>query len=71
MYEDFPHAPTMSTPSKATEEPKVSFAAPSEAVSSFCWLHTVPLRVKTYAAPWKEFFSYAPMTAVFPLTATE
>ena len=47
-----PKAPTMAvSPLIATEQPKTSFAAPSEAVSFCCSLQTVPLRVKTYAEP--------------------
>ena len=49
--------------------------APSEAVSLCCWLHVVPLRTKTYAAPCNGFgsivFKYAPTTTVFPSMDTE
>jgi hypothetical protein len=45
-------APTMAVgPERETEAPKWSFAAPSLAVSSCCWVHVVPDCANTYAAP--------------------
>ena len=50
----FPSAPTRAvSPLNATEPPNSSSAAPSEAVSLACSLHTVPLRKYTYDAPVK------------------
>ena len=63
------------SPLIATERPKPSPAAPSEAVSFCCSLQTVPLRVNTYAEP--AFTPpgvsppWAPTMAVSPLIATE
>ena len=44
--------------------------APSLARSLACWLHEVPLRTNTYAAPMPPFLLLAPTTAVFPSTET-
>ena len=69
------NAPTMAVaPLIATELPKTSSAAPSSARSLACWVHTPPLRVKTYAEPDSMPLSssrHAPMTAVSPLMETE
>ena len=49
-----------------TDLPKTSTAAPSAGRSLACWVHTPPLRVKTYAEPELGPLSssrYAPMTA--------
>src|SRR5215469_2980146 len=49
-----PGAPTTAVdPVRATDQPKLSFAAPSEAVSSACWDQVLPKPVNTYAAPEK------------------
>ena len=63
-------------PSTATEIPKVSLAAPSDAVSSTCWLQLVPLCTNTYAAPayvdeGVNFGPGDPTTTTPPLTATD
>ena len=65
---------TAVSPETATEMPKMSFDAASEAVSFCCWLQRVPLRTNTYAEPLSRPASsspYAPTTAVSPDTATE
>src|SRR5215469_1321509 len=56
---------------RATELPKLSFAAPSAAVSLACWDQVVPDRTNTNAAPVNEFSPGEPATAVVPDTATE
>src|ERR1700683_4248098 len=69
-------APTSTVaPLTATEEPNPSFAAPSEEVSSCCWVQVEPLLTNTYAEPWLGLtltvVTDAPTTAVVPLTATD
>jgi hypothetical protein len=49
----------------ATDEPKASVAAPSEAVNVDCWVQAVPERVKTHAAPML-FPCPDPTSAMFP-----
>ncbi len=70
--ESLPSAPTTAVdPETATEPPKKSSGAPSEAVSVACWDQVVPERTNTYPAPAKESLPSAPTTAVDPETATE
>ena len=60
----------------ATDQPKRSNVAPSDAISFPCSVHSPPLNSKTYAAPYAGFpgvvvFSRAPPTSVLPSMATE
>ena len=70
-------APTATvSDSTATEKPKLSLGAPSEAVSLAFSLQAPDSRMKTYAAPEplparSLLCSLAPITAVLPSRATE
>ena len=54
-------------PEIATDQPRRSFTAASEAVRSACCDQAVPERTNTYAAPVSEFLKGAPATAVDPV----
>src|SRR5512146_2146237 len=58
-------------PDTLTDEPRLSFAAPSPARSFACWIQLVPLRAKTYAAPLELALPFAPMRAVSPHKRTD
>jgi hypothetical protein len=71
-----PATAVLASPEMATELPNASPPAPSlaaryppapaSAPAGFCWLHVVPDRVNTYAAPAPASLPGAPSTAVFP-----
>src|SRR2546426_793668 len=73
-----PKAPTTAvSPETPTEVPKMSFAAPSEAVSlAICVASVQPVAglTNTYSAPWSTWpptvAKGAPATTVSPATAT-
>src|ERR1700691_2620555 len=71
-----PDAPaTTVLPAMATEQPKVSYAAPSDAENLAACVHPLPEFTKTYAAPCsglEPIIAYSdPTTIVVPLMATD